>query len=113
MAFIPIFQRGGGGKVHLKQMESQHRCSWESFLYFNEQDVINLIHHPQAAQGVMGLIGFTFKTLKLSHLSSKVKLPIKRDAAMIVIKYQHSSQKHTRARCFKLGDAEIISMEHM
>ena len=79
-------------------MESRHRCSWERFLYFNGKDVINLIHHPKAAQGVMGLIEFTFKTLKLLHLSSKVKLPIKRDAATIVIKYQHSSQTRAHTR---------------
>lgn len=79
----------------------------KGFLYFNKPYVINLIHHSHTLYSMMRLIRFIFKTLKISHLFSKMKLPIKRDVAMIIIKYKHSLQKHML--CLKLGAAEIIT----
>lgn len=72
--------------------------------------MINPIHHSHTLYSMMKLIWFTFNTLKILHLFSKVKLPIKRDVAMIIIKYQHSSQKHMW--CFKWRAAKMITAEH-
>lgn len=80
--------------------------------------LINPIHHSHTLYSMMRLIQFTFETLKTSHLFSKVKLPIKREVVMIIIKYQHSSQNHIQV--FQVGSrrnnnriAEIMFLKQL